>query len=168
MLHTSLPTLLHYEDRNSMAFSLEARVPLLDHRIVEFAFSLGGGDKIRGSWTKWPLRMAAARVLPAEVAWRRSKMGYPTPMARWLRRAPDREAARDLLFSRALAGRELIRDDVLKSAWERHQAGADYSRLLYRLLSVELWFRQTVDAWQPNPAVVPARRPAAAPDERAA
>ena len=90
LVRQSIPALLHYEDRNSMAFSIEARVPYLDYRIVEFALALDPGRKIHGSWTKWVLRKAVEPVMPKSVTWRRSKLGYPTPFARWLREEPYR------------------------------------------------------------------------------
>jgi len=154
-----LPTLLHYEDRNSMAFSLEARVPLLDYRIVEFAFTLPEAMKLHGSWTKWILRKAAERHLPYRVAWRRSKMGYPTPMARWFRQKPDRNDIADVLFSRSLRDRRLVNPDAVERLWKEHQNGADRSWQLYRILTMELWFREFVEAWNPHPAVKPDVRP---------
>jgi asparagine synthase (glutamine-hydrolysing) len=60
----NLPQLLRYEDRNSMAFSIESRVPFLDYRLVEFISSLPSSMKIRHDWTKWVLRQAMAEVLP--------------------------------------------------------------------------------------------------------
>ena len=149
----SLPALLHYEDRNSMAYSIEARVPLLDYRIVEFAFSLPDDLKIRGSWTKWVLRSAAARLLPAAVAWRRSKMGYPTPFAQWLRTGSDGEDLRALIFSREFAQRELVTKEYLEMTWRQHQSGeADHSWFLWRCATLELWYRAFIDRWSPSPA----------------
>jgi asparagine synthase (glutamine-hydrolysing) len=155
LVQQSIPALLHYEDRNSMAYSLEARVPLLDYRIVEFALALDADCKIRGSWTKWVLRKVAERVLPPAVAWRRSKLGYPTPFARWLRQAPHRDTARDLLFSSDFAGRELVNSAALAQLWEQHQAGADHSWILYRCLTLEMWHRMYIDQWLPQFAVPP-------------
>ncbi|HKB03087.1 MAG TPA: asparagine synthase C-terminal domain-containing protein, partial [Gemmataceae bacterium] len=152
LLNTSLPALLHYEDRNSMAFSLESRVPFLDYRVVEFALSLPAEYKIRGTWTKWVLRKAAADVLPPEVAWRRSKMGYPTPMARWFRKPTERPGVEAVLFAPA-ADRGLLRPDKLRQVWELHQQGHDYSWLLYRALTLELWYRHFMDDFVPAPAV---------------
>jgi asparagine synthetase B (glutamine-hydrolysing) len=80
----SLPALLRYEDRNSMAFSLEARVPFLDYRLVEFCFSLPVTQRIHDGWTKWVLRQAMDSILPEQVRWRRSKLGFATPERRWL------------------------------------------------------------------------------------
>lgn len=80
----SLPALLRYEDRNSMAFSLEARVPFLDYRLVEFCFSLPVSWRIHQGWTKWILREAMPGFLPEQVRWRQSKLGFATPEQRWL------------------------------------------------------------------------------------
>jgi asparagine synthase (glutamine-hydrolysing) len=153
---TSLPALLHYEDRNSMAHSIEARVPFLDYRIIEFAFRLDSSCKIHGSWTKWVLRKAAEGLLPRSVAWRRSKMGYPTPMGRWFREEPDRSAAADLLFSASLASRQMVSPTAIQRLWQEHQAGADHSWILYRVITTELWFRHFLDRLDPVPVVPPA------------
>jgi len=83
---SSLPSLLQYEDRNSMAFSIESRVPFLDHRLVEFVFSLPDEDKIRLSETKYILRHSLNGLLPAAVAARKDKKGFVTPgEVKWLR-----------------------------------------------------------------------------------
>ena len=82
---TSLPMLLRYEDRNSMAHSIEARVPFLDHRLVEFALRLGNQNKIVGGDTKRVLRRAMADILPQEVLMRRDKIGFATPEETWFK-----------------------------------------------------------------------------------
>jgi asparagine synthase (glutamine-hydrolysing) len=163
---TSLPALLHYEDRNSMAHSIEARVPFLDYRVIEFAFRLTSSLKIHGSWTKWVLRKAAESLLPRSVVWRRSKMGYPTPMARWFREEPDRTAVADLLFSTSLASRQLVSSTEIQRIWQEHQAGADHSWVLYRVVTTELWFRHFLDRLNPAPVVRPASRFHGAPHLR--
>lgn len=149
----SIPALLHYEDRNSMAFSIEARVPFLDYRIVEFALGLDPRFKIRDSWTKWVLRKAAEPYLPPLVAWRRSKMGYPTPAARWIREGRNKEAARDLLFSRSFLDREIVSRESVQYYWDQHQANVvDRSWLLYRYATLELWYRHFIDRFEPRTA----------------
>ncbi len=83
---SSLPSLLQYEDRNSMAFSIESRVPFLDHRLVEFAFNLTNEDKVRGIETKYILRKALSGILPGAVEHRKDKKGFVTPGEnKWLR-----------------------------------------------------------------------------------
>jgi asparagine synthase (glutamine-hydrolysing) len=79
MTEYSLPYLLRGEDRNSMAHSIEARVPFTDHRLVDYVFSLPAVYKIRHGWTKWLLRLAVRDLLPPEIVWRRDKLGFATP-----------------------------------------------------------------------------------------
>jgi asparagine synthase (glutamine-hydrolysing) len=141
LTRTRLPALLRYEDRLSMAFSVESRVPFLDHRLVELAFALPGGLKVHSGWSKYALRRALEPLLPGTVVWRRDKKGFPTPIGRWLRdgrgaaalallREPDRRTRH--LFPAAALGPEI----------EAHCAGrADRSWQLWRALSTELWLR---------------------------
>lgn len=82
---TNLPMLLRYEDRNSMAHSVEARVPFLDHRLVEFSIGLGEAHKMVGGETKRVLRLAMAGILPEKISRRRDKLGFATPEATWFR-----------------------------------------------------------------------------------
>ena len=83
---TSLPSLLHFEDRNSMAFSIESRVPFLDHRLVEFVFSLNDSDKFKSGVTKSILRKSLSGILPDKIRDRRDKKGFVTPgEIKWLR-----------------------------------------------------------------------------------
>ncbi|MBV8270938.1 MAG: asparagine synthase (glutamine-hydrolyzing) [Cupriavidus sp.] len=82
---TNLPMLLKYEDRNSMAHSIEARVPFLDHRLVEFTIGLGNEHKMRGSETKSVLRRAMRGIMPDMICDRRDKLGFTTPEEEWFR-----------------------------------------------------------------------------------
>ena len=79
-----LPNLLKYEDRNSMAYSIEARVPYIELSCIETALSLSPEDKIRGGYTKYPLRKIAEKILPYTIAWRREKIGFEAPTQIWL------------------------------------------------------------------------------------
>lgn len=86
MFSTSLPSLLHFEDRNSMAFSIESRVPFLDHRLVEFAFALDDSDRVTGLSTKRILREAMKGIIPDAIYERKDKKGFVTPgESKWLR-----------------------------------------------------------------------------------
>lgn len=84
MFKTLLPSLLHFEDRNSMAFSIESRVPFLDHRLVEFGFRLRTEDRIRNGVTKSILRDSMRGILPDTILHRSDKKGFTTPGAKWL------------------------------------------------------------------------------------
>jgi asparagine synthase (glutamine-hydrolysing) len=80
----SVPALTHYEDRNSMAHSLEVRHPFLDHRLVDFTLQLPAEWKIRGGWTKYVLRKSL-HELPSPIRWRKDKLGFVVPEETWLR-----------------------------------------------------------------------------------
>jgi asparagine synthase (glutamine-hydrolysing) len=82
----SLPHLTHYDDRNGMAFAVEGRMPFLDHRLVELAFSVEYEALFQGGFTKRVLREAFSDLLPVSVRARRDKIGFYSPLARWLRR----------------------------------------------------------------------------------
>jgi asparagine synthase (glutamine-hydrolysing) len=84
VFNTNLPALLRYEDRNSMAFHIEARVPFLDYRLVQFAFKLSADAHIRNGWSKAILRDSMAGLLPDSIRLRRDKEGYTTPHNRWM------------------------------------------------------------------------------------
>jgi asparagine synthase (glutamine-hydrolysing) len=79
MLSYRLPRLLKYADRNSMAHSIESRVPFTDYRLVDYLYSIPTIYKIRDGWTKWLLRLAVNDLLPEEIVWRRDKLGFATP-----------------------------------------------------------------------------------------
>jgi asparagine synthase (glutamine-hydrolysing) len=85
IIEDSLPNLLRYEDRNSMAFSIESRVPFLDYRLVEYVFTRAPHLRIHDGWTKWIQRKAIDGKLPADIVWRRDKVGFETPEQQWFR-----------------------------------------------------------------------------------
>lgn len=96
---SNLPKLLRYEDRNSMSFSLETRLPFLDYRLVEMVFSLPINYRINNGWSKWILRKSMDKLLPPEITWRRTKLGFPTPEYEWLR--TGKETIRQLMSEHA-------------------------------------------------------------------
>jgi asparagine synthase (glutamine-hydrolysing) len=139
-----LASLLHYADRNTMAFSIEARLPFLDHRLVEFCLGLPLEWKIRGSTTKYILRKSMEDVLPSEVAWRRDKKGFPTPIASWLRQGES--YIRDILSPRAIHLRGILKPDIAIRMIDEHMSGQrDHGWEIWRWLTMELWFQQFVD-----------------------
>lgn len=82
-INYGLQDLLRYEDRNSMAFSVESRVPFLDHRLVEYSIALNNEWKVKDGWSKYILRKTVENSLPKEVVWRKNKMGFVTPHGEW-------------------------------------------------------------------------------------
>ena len=140
-LNTLLPALLQVEDRTSMAVSLESRVPLLDHRIVELAASMPPKVKFKGGRSKHIFRQAVQRLVPAEVFARTDKMGFPVPLTQWYRESPVREFVADTLNRSVSHGvvRRGVVDDVQLSAGE-------FDRGVWGLLNLELWMETFVDA----------------------
>lgn len=142
----TLPGLLRYEDRDSMAFSIEARVPFLDVRLVEFAYRLPGSAKIRDGWTKAILREALADELPAGVARRTDKMGFLTPEARWLR-GPLQAWSREIVFSPEFRQRPYFDVKGAHDYFERFMKGEEHrSGPIWRWMVLDLWIRQQVEA----------------------
>jgi asparagine synthase (glutamine-hydrolysing) len=145
LVRQSLPALLHYEDRNSMAFSLEARTPFLDYRLVEFCLGLPYHLKIREGATKYILRMAMREDLPSTIVERRDKKGYATPMGRWFLDIA-REQTKELLHSDEVRRRKLLNVAGVQARFEQHCRGVgDASWEIYRWITTELWFRTFID-----------------------
>ena len=80
---SQLPHLLKYEDRNSMANSIESRLPFLDYKLVELSLNTNNSLKIKDGWTKFILRKAAETILPKEIVWRKTKLGFNAPEKTW-------------------------------------------------------------------------------------
>ena len=124
-----------------MAFSIESRVPFLDYRIVEFAIALNGKYKIRNQWTKWIIRKACKEYLPKEIARRKNKMGFPAPFDRWLREGSSRDEIREIIY--AFGGRNIVPEETVDQYYKAHiNREADFSSILFRFYSMELWLRR--------------------------
>ena len=83
IVSSQLPHLLKYEDRNSMANSIESRLPFLDYKLVELSLNTNNSLKIKDGWTKFILRKAAETILPKEIVWRKAKLGFNAPEKTW-------------------------------------------------------------------------------------
>jgi asparagine synthase (glutamine-hydrolysing) len=141
-----LPALLRYEDRNSMAHSIEARLPFLDYRLVEFLFCLSGDFLIHRGRTKEILRHALSDLLPPLVRERVDKVGFETPEAEWFR-GPLGDLAEDVFSSRPFAQRGFYDAAAVRRHLERHRDGNPAKGYeLWRALNLELWSRELLDA----------------------
>lgn len=155
-LYTDLKTTLVSEmltkvDRMTMAFGLEARVPFLDHHLVEWAFHLPDTHKLRGFEGKYVVKKALENYLPKNIIYR-PKHGFNVPLRVWMRDQLQ-EMTRDLLSSQRLHDRGLFEQKAVQDVMTSHFRGdADYSNQIFALIVLELWFQQYVDrpitAWQ--------------------
>ncbi|MBR4093190.1 MAG: asparagine synthase (glutamine-hydrolyzing) [Oscillospiraceae bacterium] len=140
VMTSSIPALLHNEDGNSMAFSIESRVPFLDYRIVEFALALDGKYKIKNEWTKWIVRKTCRKYIPESVYKRRNKMGYPAPFARWVKECSEKDKMKEIIFS--FAERNIVPKKTIEFYYNGHMENKfDSNALLYKILCCELWLR---------------------------
>ena len=142
---TYLPNdLLVKVDIATMATSLEARSPFLDHHVIEFAASLPEKLKLRGLTTKYLLKRVLKELLPAENLKRR-KMGFGVPIGQWLRSKLQPFLRETLLAEKAL-NRGLFKKDTVRRLVELHTCSErDYSPQLWTLLMLELWFQRFID-----------------------
>jgi asparagine synthase (glutamine-hydrolysing) len=149
----SLPdNLLLYGDKMSMATSLEARVPFLDLELMQLAESIPATMKIRGRTQKRILKRAMAAWLPKEVIKRR-KIGFATPVDEWFRHEL-RRAVKDRLLERGSATRVYFRPEVVSRLIDEHERGRhDHKRILFSLLTFEIWHEQFVAAGRRTSAV---------------
>ncbi|MDH5691403.1 MAG: asparagine synthase-related protein, partial [Candidatus Bathyarchaeota archaeon] len=144
-----LPIHLRVGDRVSSAFSIECRNPYLDHRIIEFAFSLPETQKIRNGWTKYVLRSAMKGFIPEAVR-RRKKFGTPIPLERWMQ--DIRGKIREVLNSSKFRERGYFNQAAILHMYDRYCDGR-LSRLsrrfhgdvLWRILNLELWLETFFD-----------------------
>ena len=128
-------------DRASMAVSLEARVPLLDHRVVDFAWHLPDRFKVRDGQGKWLLRQVLQKYVPKDLV-ERPKMGFSVPIEAWLR-GPLKTWAADLLDPAAMRHSGLIDPEPVQEKWAEHQSGArNWQHFLWSVLMFEAWRRE--------------------------
>lgn len=139
---TCLPALLHFEDRNSMAHGIEARVPFLDHRLVDFNIALGSKYKVAGSTTKRILRRAMADFLPPEILHRQDKLGFPTPEEIWFK-GPLRRTVLGWVEDSAAALPDLIDAGGLRSMAHAMLDGQrPFDFILWRFIHLGMWARR--------------------------
>lgn len=145
LFQNSLPSLLRYEDRNTMRFSIEGRVPFLDKEVVKSLFALSDEAIIHHGWNKRILRDATRGILPDMINRRRNKIGFTTPESEWFMRLKNRFYG--IFLSEEFASRPYFNQNEVLTAFEGFIQGKNNtsSMLFWRLLNVELWLREFFD-----------------------
>lgn len=141
-MKTLLPALLQVEDRTSMAVSLESRVPLLDHRIVELVGAMPPKVKFKGGRLKHVFREVLDGIVPPAISARTDKMGFPVPIAEWAKAGRVRDLIHDTLLGPRARQRGLFDTGQLEAVIGRQE---DYGRSVWGLLCLELWHREFID-----------------------
>jgi asparagine synthase (glutamine-hydrolysing) len=123
-----------------MACSLETRVPMLDHDLVEFAWRLPQSYKIREGQTKWPLRQILYRHVPKELI-ERPKVGFAVPIGQWMK-FELREWCEDLLSEKALNEHDFLCTQTVRDVWKQHLSGSqNWQYRLWNVLMFQAWYR---------------------------
>jgi asparagine synthase (glutamine-hydrolysing) len=142
----SIPQLLRYEDKNSMRWSIESRVPFLDYRLVELALSLPSSLKIRKGTTKYILRKAMKGLVSDRILERKDKIGFATPDESWMR-SPDFALFMErLINSDDFRNRTYWKPDEVGRLFAEHTSGKkNHEEALWRIIAIELWLRIFID-----------------------
>jgi asparagine synthase (glutamine-hydrolysing) len=139
LMYSVLPQLLHYEDRNSMAHSIESRVPFLDYRLVEFNLGLRPGVKIANGYTKQILRHAMINILPENIRMRADKIGFATAEEQWMKDNPD--IFIELLVFGIDSSKGILDDAALKK-FDRMVTGKEkFSSFAWRVIAFGRWMK---------------------------
>lgn len=142
----SIPQLLRYEDKNSMRWSIESRVPFLDHRFVEYVFSLPYDIKIRGNITKYAFRESMSGIVPLKILERRDKIGFETPDKEWIRAPEFIKVIREIINSNNFKSRKYWKYEEFTKLYEEHlRIEEDNTGIIWRVINTELWLRVFID-----------------------
>jgi len=141
-----LEHLLKWEDRNSMWFSLEARVPFLDYRLVEKTLATSGDLIIKNGITKYILRASMIGILPEKIRTRKDKIGFETPQKEWFKKPEWKTFVLDVLNSKSFSERKIIDQVAAKKILNSHFEGKiDAANEIWKWIHLELWFREFID-----------------------
>lgn len=140
-IKSSLPALLQVEDRTSMAVGIESRLPLLDYRIAELLATIPPIVKFKGGKSKALFKDAIKNIIPSEILNRKDKMGFPVPLVQWYG-GPLKDYVREILLSERTKNRGIYNIEEVEK--EINKEGK-FSRVIWGLLCLELWFRKFMD-----------------------
>ena len=143
----SVPALVHYEDRTSMTWSREIRLPFLDYRFVQLLLSLGPELKLRDGWTKWVFRKAMESYLPKSIVWRKDKQGFTIPQAEWLkhelRQRMENLMDGEMLSAKlGLVDRQALQRRYLLYCNQPPNHGSMSFKDVFNPIALEMWLRR--------------------------
>jgi len=142
-IKTYLSRILHINDRMCMAVSLENRVPMLDHKLVEFAAKIPASQRFYKLIPKYPLRTSLCQKLPASVL-SRPKTGFTLPVKDWFRNEL-RDQVEDIILGKKALNRGIYDPKGIKKIWRKHLKGEDHTERIWAIISIELWHRLFLD-----------------------
>lgn len=142
-MENSLPALLHVEDRVSMACSLESRVPLLNHNLIELVGKIPEKIKVNPKNMKYLLKKTYENIIPHEILCRKDKMGFPVPLNDWIRKGELNTFFKEIIES--LKNRKLGFLNITNELIENLDNGDSFSRQYWILLNIELWYQEFYD-----------------------
>lgn len=146
VVKVSIPHLLRYEDRNSMHWSIESRVPFMDYRLVELALSLDYYRLINNGVTKYIFRKAMDGLVPSMILARRDKIGFATPDSIWFRDPDFINLIRNIIESEKFQSRPYWKLHEVKKLFQEHMDGKkDNSGSIWRIMNTEIWMRTFID-----------------------
>lgn len=149
IFENSLPSLLRYEDKNSMRFSIEGRVPFLDYKLVRYLFSLPDEAIIKNGWNKYILRTAMKQIVPNQILERRNKIGFTTPEQAWFLHMKNRIYT--IFLSESFAKRPYFNQKQVLASFQSFIEGKVHDTLVFwRALNIELWLREFIDSDKPS------------------
>lgn len=141
-----LPRLLKWEDRNSMAFAIESRVPFLDVNLVELMLSIPPEMNLKNGWTKYLFRKAMNDILPCEICWRKDKKGFETPQDKWMRKGKFHELLLDWTQEKYHPVSEFIENDFCEI--RKTLASGEFSTIpMFRLFCLDKWMKKIEDTF---------------------
>ena len=139
----TLKSLLKFEDKNSMRFSIESRVPFLDYRLVEFAFSLPYSYKIKNFQTKYIFRKAIKEYIPIEIIERKDKIGFATPEDDWFKSKEFTDFVEKIIESKSFKDRKYWNYIEVRKMVDRKNK--EYYGNIWKIINTELWLRTFID-----------------------
>ena len=145
LMQLSVPTLNHFEDRMSMAWSREIRLPFLDHRLIEMLVPAPAEYKLAKGWSKYALRSAVKDFLPPEITWRKDKQGFSNSEEVWMKTTLKETILRDFLYPGArvfrfgLLGREAVLKEYERYCAQKPQEGRVWSKDIFQVIALEVW-----------------------------